>query len=63
MLNISKIAQESGLLENKIPKADAKRIARLLGNPDAVEEIEETGESTGAGFIDEIGVGPRPYEV
>jgi len=38
--------------ENKIPKSDAKRIAKLLANPDAVEEIDEDGESTWVNFID-----------
>ena len=40
--------------ENKIPKADAKRIANLFANPDAVAEINEEGESTWVNFIDEL---------
>ena len=40
--------------ENKLPKADAKRIANLLANPDAVAEINEEGESTWVNFIDEL---------
>lgn len=39
--------------ENKIPKADAKRIARLLGTPHAVEEIDETGESAWVNVVDD----------
>ena len=40
--------------ENKLPKADAKRIANLLANPDAVAEINEDGEATWVNFIDEF---------
>ena len=40
--------------ENKIPKADAKRIAKLLSDPEARDEIDESGESGWVDFIDEL---------
>ncbi len=39
---------------NKIPKADAKRLAKILSDPEASEEIDETGESRWLNFIDDL---------
>ena len=40
--------------ENKIPKGDAKRIAKLLSDPEAPGEVDEWGASDWVGFIDEL---------
>lgn len=40
--------------ENTIPKGDAKRIARLLSDPKAKEEIDEDGSSSWLDFIDSL---------
>ena len=40
--------------ENKIPKADIKRIAKLLSDPEALGKIDEWGDSYWVNFVDEL---------
>lgn len=40
--------------ENKLPKADARRIAKLLSDADALTDIEETGESPWLDYIEKL---------
>ena len=39
---------------NALSKADAKRLARLLSDPDAVREVDEEGSSAWIDFVDEV---------
>src|SRR5262245_60966562 len=39
---------------NALSKADAKRLARLLSDPDAVREADEDGSSVWIEFVDEV---------
>ena len=39
---------------NALSKADAKRLARLLSDPDAVQEVDEVGSSAWIDFVDEV---------
>ncbi len=38
--------------ENKIPRTDAKRLAKILSDPKASDEIDEKGESEWLNFVD-----------
>ena len=40
--------------ENALSKADAKRLAKLLSDPDAAREVDEVGFSTWIDFVDEV---------
>ena len=42
---------------NALSKADAKRLARLLSDPDAVREVDEEGSSAWIDFVDEVALG------
>ena len=39
---------------NALSKADAKRLAKLLSDPDAVREVDEEGSSAWIDFVDEV---------
>ena len=39
---------------NALSKADAKRLAKLLSDPDAVREVDEEGSSGWIDFVDEV---------
>src|SRR4029077_11060507 len=39
---------------NALSKADAKRLARLLSDQDAVREVDEEGSSVWIDFVDEV---------
>jgi hypothetical protein len=39
---------------NELPKADAKRLAKLLSEPEALENVNEYGGSTWLDFIDQL---------
>ncbi len=39
---------------NALSKADTKRLARLLSDPDAVREVDEEGSSAWIDFVDEV---------
>lgn len=43
--------------ENKIPKADARRIAKQLSDTKALKDIDEQGESDWLDFIEELALG------
>jgi len=43
--------------ENKIPKADARRIAKQLSDAEALKDIDEQGESDWLDFIEELALG------
>lgn len=40
--------------DNSLGKADAKRLAKLLSDPEAVREVEEDGSSTWLDFVDGV---------
>lgn len=42
---------------NALSKADAKRLARLLPDQDAVREVDEEGSSAWIAFVDDIALG------
>src|SRR3954451_13932708 len=39
---------------NALSKTDAKRLAKLMSDPDAVREVEEEGYSAWIDFVDEV---------
>src|SRR4051795_8416329 len=39
---------------NALSKADAKRLAKLLSDPDAVREVDEEGSSAWIDFVDDL---------
>ena len=44
---------------NALSKADAKRLAKLLSDPDAVREVDEEGFSAWIDFVDEVALRAR----
>ena len=40
--------------ENALSKADAKRLARLMSDPEAVRQVDEEESSTWIDFVDEV---------
>src|SRR5439155_584871 len=43
---------------NALSKTDAKRLARLMSDPNAVREVDEDGPSEGMDFADDVSLRP-----